>query len=261
MVACVDRSVRQFFGAASVDGRHVDATKLAKIVSDSSVPVAKREEAWRQLLPIIGRIADRVARRWGGDAREYVDDASGYIWQKFHGFDPAHGACFESWCAVVLPRQFVDLHRHVLRDALGMSTTGRIAPQEDAEIDLDSRLAPVGENKGGVVVPLDLRLPFGVGDLDFIRTWDVADRLTLIVAFGMWRKVSPGEWNAWVQEVRSEKRFPFAELERTADLQDRIWVLARFLNRKYNSVYQRVKRKAKTLLPQLRFAREFYGLA
>lgn len=249
-----DRDLRSPSVHALSDGK--SATELAMIAGDPTTGSAEREDAWKQLLAVIERIASSVAKGHGRHALDCVEDAPGFLWLKIQGFDGAQGQ-FEPWCARVLRRRSIDLYRHLQRDALGLATTGPVGLRESSD---NGEFVLGGANTSDATdsVPIDLRLPFSVADLDSISAWKAADRLALIVAFGLWRKVPRRELNRWMQEIARARRIPWAEFEGTADLPSRLQLLARFLKGKYNSLYQRAKRKTK-LLAQLRFAREFYG--
>lgn len=240
------------------DNEAVNATDLASIAGDLASPSFQREQAWEMLLPVIDRVAHGAARRLGNSAREYVDHAPGLIFEKIHKFNPEVGR-FESWCACVLTHDFIDLHRRFQRDALATAKTGRLPTADPVDDDLDY-IGAVAEESGGVeALSLDLRLPFAQADLDLIRALDAADRVAVIVAFGLSHKVAPAEWDDWMRSLPGAVReFPLADLE-DVDVSARIQIVAGRLKRKYNSVYQRVKRQARKVLPKLRFAREFWS--
>ena len=235
----------------------VNATDLAKAAGDLTLPSTEREQAWELLLPVIDHVARGVARRLGNSAREYVDHAPGLIYEKIQKFNPDFGR-FESWCACVLRHDFIDLHRRFQRDALATAKTGRLTPTDPGD-DLEYNCAVAKESGDVEARPIDLRLPFAKPDLDVIRALDAEDRVAVIVALGLWHKVSPAEWDDWMQSLpRTAREIPLTDLNE-ADVPARIQVVAERLERKYNSVYQRVKRKARQVLTKLRFAREFWS--
>lgn len=258
MFARTHRFLLQNRSVWPADSGGVNATELATIAGDLTSPLSQREQAWELLLPVIDRVARGAARRLGNSACEYVDHAPGLIFEKIHKFNPDFGR-FESWCACVLRHDFIDLHRRFQRDALATAKTGRLTPTDPVDDNLDYICAMVEESGDVQARSIDLRLPFASADLDVIRALDAEDRVAVIVAFGLSHKVSSTEWDGWMQTLpRTARELPLADLDK-ADVPARIQFVAERLKRKYNSVYQRMKRKARKVLTKLRFAREFWS--
>jgi RNA polymerase sigma factor (sigma-70 family) len=194
-----------------------DADRLAAIAADDGQPPELRDRACQELLPTIRRVARRLALRFAGPhVQDLLDEAAGDVWPALGSYQP--GRSFEAWCYGVLRHYLIDRFRRDSRErahraslAVGVEVSGLQQALERA-LDLPGRLPP--------------------SDLATLRDWPLTVRLALLALSGLWGKVPPEEWDAWVEEHRTNREgslpepFPPGEMEGCDSIAERNAVLS-----------------------------------
>jgi RNA polymerase sigma factor (sigma-70 family) len=172
----------------SIDEWPTDPDDLAGIASNPAQPREIRERALRELIPMIRRVARRVAARFAGlYVDELLGDASGEVWLALTGFQS--GKSFEAWCYGVLRNHLIDRLRKEQRERMHRVN---LAPKIEV-----SGLQQALERF------LDQKTPFPEPDLATLRTWPLLGRLVVLALSGLWEKIPKEEWKAWVDEYRT----------------------------------------------------------
>ncbi len=219
-----------------------DPTSLAALAQNTKVPEGLREQARRELVPVILRIALRVGAGAGQVGRDLRDEAISHVLSHLDRFT-ATERCFVVWCRRVLTNRLIDLlRRAAARRAVALSPEGREDPS--AALGLRAR-----------EVAADLAAPFSAADLARVCAWKPLDRLLLLSLGLLWRKVPDPVWQRTVRACGLQPPFPPAGFGDGDTRDERGRVLAAGLGWKPNRLAQRALR-GRRLLRALDFVRQ-----
>jgi hypothetical protein len=219
-----------------------DLETLARMATVDAEP-KRRNSALERLAPNIAQLARQVAAHTGEPLKgEFLAEALGYVWERLPKYRPADGR-FLSWCRVVLQNRLTDLARQ----------RGRAPIAHSAEL---ANAAIAAQTRAALEDALDRDAPFGERDLERIRGWPCVDRLVLLTVAGLWTKVPPAEWDAWVDEHGLARPFPPPVCMACENISRRPALLAAVFGVQSNTLIQRWHRKKQCLL-ELDYIREF----
>ncbi len=222
-----------------------DPTLLAALTRDTSLPEGLREQARRELVPVIRRIASRVGADAGQAGRDLRDEAISHVLRRLHGFDPAAGP-FAAWCRRVLTNRLIDLLR---RAAARRAEVLRPEGREDPSAGLGLRAFEVAA---------DLAAPFSAADVARVCAWKPFDRLVLLSLGLLWRKLPDPVWRQTVRACGLQPPFPPAGFGEGDTRDERSRILAVALGWGPNRLAQRVSR-GRRLLRALNFVQDMQG--
>jgi DNA-directed RNA polymerase specialized sigma24 family protein len=222
-----------------------DPTLLAARARDVNLPEVLREQARRELVPVIGRIASRIGADAGQAGRDLRDDAVCHVLGRLDRFT-ATERCFVAWCRRVLANRLIDLLR---RAAARRAEVLYPEAREDPSAGLGLRAFEVAA---------DLAAPFSAADLARVRAWGPLDRVVLLSLGLLWRKVPDEEWRRTVRACGLQPPFPPAGFGEGDTRDERGRALAAALGWKPNRLAQRASR-GRRLLRALDFVRDMQG--
>jgi RNA polymerase sigma factor (sigma-70 family) len=202
--------------------------------------VHERDQAMAALQPVIRGVARRVcAGHRTQAARDFIDEAASYVWEKMAGFSDERG--FENWCFTMLRNLFIDRWRRRSTELKAIAAGVLEGRERLHRTDSATERMQIEQ-------ALDREEPLSEQDLSTIDSWLPEDRIVLLVLSGLWPKVLADRWNSYLQEVELAVPFPPHELLDMTDLKDRNEFLAQALGWKRNSLSQRWHRKRGQLL-------------
>ncbi|HYT95054.1 MAG TPA: sigma factor [Gemmataceae bacterium] len=222
-----------------------DPTVMAACALDTNLPEDLREQARRSLVPVIRRIACRVAADAGQAGRDLLDEAISHVLCRLDHFKTTQGH-FVGWCRRVLTNRLIDLIR---RDERHRADQLHPEGREDVSAGLDLRAFEVAA---------DLEAPFSAADLARICAWKPADRLVLLSLGLLWRKVPAVTWWQTVAACGLRSPFPLAGFGEGDTREERGDVLAAALGWTRNRLSTRMSR-GRHLLGDLDFVRDIQG--
>jgi DNA-directed RNA polymerase specialized sigma24 family protein len=194
-----------------------DPEDLAALAADPAQSRQTRDRAFEALAPLIRRIARRLTGRFPGPASDdLLEESGGEVWRALSGFQA--GASFEGWCYGVLRNHLFDRFRQEHRARTHRLNWAALSQAPGLQQALER-----GLDQAGLFPPADLAT---------LRTWPLPQRLALMSLSGLWEKVPPEEWDAWVGEYRASRDhelpdpFPPDQLRHSDDLAGRNAVLS-----------------------------------
>jgi hypothetical protein len=204
------------------------------------------------LEPLVRTLARSIARNAPRTAREdFVNDAmtlllaprSDQVSPRICHYRPDLGSAVR-WLAQVL-RNCWRSERRRDRPPVGADATAMHSPAPFVTVD----------------VALDLTATFSPADLGRVHAWDTRARVEVLTLSGLWPKVPPHDWEAWlemyegVRTLNLHRPFPPDEFLLLEDPQDRMAPLAERLGYPANTLAQRWRR-GRSLLDELDFIRD-----
>jgi hypothetical protein len=224
-----------------------DADALARQAVDVSQSEEVRHRAWDGLVPIIGRVAQRVALRFSGQTRQdLVGGALADVWEALQ--QKPRIDRFESWCYALLRNRHLDRIRHEQTEQRHAAQAGWQRPQAE---DLRAALERVTDRQG--LLPQ--------ADLQAVEGWSLRHRIILLSLTGLWLKIPLAQWQRWVDDHRqahgvpADGPFPPVELQSCDDIAQRNGILSAALNLRRNTLSAWLHR-GKPLLLALQYVRD-----
>jgi DNA-directed RNA polymerase specialized sigma24 family protein len=219
-----------------------DPTLLAARAQNANLPEELREQARRELVPVIRRIASRVGAGAGQAGRDLRDEAVSHVLCRLDRFAAAD-QCFVAWCRRVLTNRLIDLlRRAAARRVAVLVPEGR----EDPSAILGVRACEMAA---------DLAAPFSAADFARVCSWKPLDRLLLLSLGLLWCKLPDQVWQRTVRACGLRPPFPPAGFGEGDTRDERGRVLAAGLGWSPNRLAQRVSR-GRRLLRALDFVRD-----
>ncbi len=218
-----------------------------------------REAAFRKLAPRIEALAFSIAAPVMGADRQKLDEfcteAPGQIWERLDHFDTT--CPFEPWCSVVL--------RNLLYDRLREQRRRREQSLDAMECGNDDYHVGFPEDpswrreRAAAELAMYTAEPFSAGDLEYLeRELTTPVRVTSLVIEGLWDKVPPERWQAWLAAAHMPPDFPPSEVLLEDDPVHRMRLLPSLLGTTAENIRARRSRGKRALreFPYLKKLRE-----